>query len=395
MAFDAHIEDFQRMGLRQALAVDEQDPFGAMRSMANFRRRFAQNRDSLPQSDDDRAFYLVARATDVIDYQLPFADDSGAERLIGEGRKLLLEACELSDGCHDARRMLAAADNPSFEDYYRFLADGAEDVRRSCEQRAAALDLPEGDALMLGRHLALAPYERWLAALSARALECGHYRRCLDAGERLLALDGDDPADVRLTMALAYAKLEDKEGLDALMQAHPDARRHRNPWYGLANLALAFKARDFDAAGQELSKLLAAHPGSGTTMARQDWLPAGVYARIVVRPGSEDELILAVSEATVILQEGCDPNERGTLGSWAASQPAVVKGAGREGASGRTGGDAAMGNGVAGGAPGFGSGWASGGAGGGAAGGPGGGKPSDNAGGNSSPDDPNFDGGVS
>lgn len=335
MAFDAHIEDFQRMGLRQALSVDEQDPFGAMRSMASFRRRFAQNRDSLPQSDDDRAFYLVARATDVIDYQLPFADDKGAERLIAEGRKLLLEACELSDSCHDARRMLAAADNPSFEDHYRFLADGAEAVRADCERRAGALDLPDGDARTLGRHLALAPYERWLAALSARALECGHYRRCIEAGERLLALDEDDPADARLTMALAYAKLEDGEGLAALMQAHPDARRHQNPWYGLAKLALAFKSRDFDAAERRLSRLLAAHPGSGTTMTRQDWLPAGVYARIVVRPGSEDELILAVSEATVILQEGCDPNERGTLGSWIASRPAVIRESGREGANAR------------------------------------------------------------
>ena len=45
---------------------------------------------------------------------------------------------------------------------------------------------------------------------------------------------------------------------------------------------------------------------------------------------SEDELILATSEATVLLQEGCDDHERGSLGSWLANLPEVIEAQERE-----------------------------------------------------------------
>ena len=41
-------------------------------------------------------------------------------------------------------------------------------------------------------------------------------------------------------------------------------------------------------------------------------------------PYSEDELILAVSEATVLLQEGDDKSGRGVLGSWIARTTAKL-----------------------------------------------------------------------
>ena len=326
MAFDPHIEDFQRLGLRYAATLDTTDPFGMVRTFASFRRRYAQNRDAMPQTDADRAFNLVAQATDLIDYQLPFADDEGAAAIISEARRLLNEAVDLDAECHDARRMLAAADNASFEQYYRFLADGAEDVRTSCERACAAAQgpsLPPELAAAAGE-LAMRPYMRWLAALASHALECGHYGTCISEGAKLLALDPADEAEVRYSMALAYAKLEDEAGLAALMERDAASPRPDNPWYSLARCALAFKARRFDAAETELSELLRTYTRAGMTLTRQDWLPDGVYSRIIVRPMSEDELILAVSEATVILQEGCDSRERGAMGSWVATRPAVM-----------------------------------------------------------------------
>lgn len=334
MAFDAHKEDFQRLGLRRVTSLDETDPFGAARSMADFGWRFEQNRDSLPQSDEDRAFRLVVRATDLLDYQLPFAADTATGAIMDDAHKLLEEAIELDADCHDARRMLAATSSSSFEDLYRLLSNGEESVRCACERSRAAVagDLPQGSARTLAEELSMRPYERWAAALAAHALECGRYRRSIEVSLRLLKSNPSDVADVRFTLAYAYAKLEDTAGLDALMRRHPDGRRRRNPWYGLARVALAFKARDFSRAEREVDCLIANHPHAGLTLARQDWLPNGVFARIAVEPRSEDELILAVSEGTVILQEGCDSHERGALGSWLAGRPEVVQSRARDGA---------------------------------------------------------------
>ena len=71
MAHDAKREDYQRLSLRYALELDKSGATDAARAFAAFGRRFAQNRDSLPQSDADRAFHLVALATEIIDYRLP------------------------------------------------------------------------------------------------------------------------------------------------------------------------------------------------------------------------------------------------------------------------------------------------------------------------------------
>ena len=82
MAFDPKREDYQRLALRFAHELDAGDPMIAARSFASFGRRFAQDRDSLPQSDSDRAFHLVTLATDLIDYQLPFASDEQATSIV-------------------------------------------------------------------------------------------------------------------------------------------------------------------------------------------------------------------------------------------------------------------------------------------------------------------------
>jgi hypothetical protein len=43
----------------------------------------------------------------------------------------------------------------------------------------------------------------------------------------------------------------------------------------------------------------------------QKELPEGVFSRLAVSPGSEDELILAISEGTVLLMDGRYP-----FGAW-------------------------------------------------------------------------------
>ena len=319
MAYDAHREDYQRLGLRFARSLDGRDPLAATRAFATFGRRFSQDRDSLPQSDADRAFHLVAEATTLIDYELPFADDPHAEELIDQGHRLLDEAIALDPRCFDAIRMKSAADCPSFEGYYDYLAGQAEDVRKACEEvrsQAAADDSAERAALEAD--IAMRPYYRWLATLASKAVICGRNREAIRLSEQLLELDPLDASDVRFTCAIAYAKLEDDAGLERfaartkpLMRANTE-----DAWMQLSRLALAHKRHDLGEARRCLRQLQDCYPQASLTLSSQKELPDGVFARLAVPPFSEDELVLAVSEGTVLLQEGRDDAGRGVLGTW-------------------------------------------------------------------------------
>lgn len=322
MAYDPHREDYQRLGLRFARSLDGTDPVAATRAFASFGRRFAQNRDSLPQTDADRAFHLVAEATTLIDYELPFADDDHAEELIDQGHRLLDEALALDARCHDAIRMKQAAESPSFESYYDFLAKEADNVRAACEEARGQAHDESPERAMLEADIAMRPYYRWLATLAAKAVICGRNREAIRLSEQLLDLDPQDSSDVRFTCAIAYAKLEDDDGLDRFAaRTKPLVRAGTDDaWMQLSRVSLAHKRHDMDEARRLLHHLIETYPHAAAALANQKELPDGVFARLAVAPFSEDELILAVSEGTVLLQEGRDDAGRGVLGTWIARQ---------------------------------------------------------------------------
>ena len=60
-----------------------------------------------------------------------------------------------------------------------------------------------------------------------------------------------------------------------------------------------------------------------SALMRQTELPDGLFARIRVAPASDDELILALSEATVLTQEGAEEYGQGPFGMWIVDE--VVK----------------------------------------------------------------------
>lgn len=319
MAFDPRWEDYQRMSLRFARSLDEEDQADAAHAFTSFGRRLAQDRDSLPQSDADRAFHLVAEATALIDYKLPFATDEEAETMVSRGHAMLDEAVSLDPLCHDAIRMRAAARCPSFEAYYDFLREGAAEVRARCEEGRAAAGDGSPERARVGADLAMRPYLRWVASLAGKAVICGRNREALRHCDELLELDPSDAADARLTAAIAYAKLEDEQGLDRLgtrLGTHSQLGEATDAWTLLARLSLAYKRMDLAAAHRLMGRLVELYPYAAVTLARQRELPDGVFARLSVQPLSEDELIVAVSECTVLLQEGRDSLGRGALGSW-------------------------------------------------------------------------------
>ena len=328
VAFDPRREDYQRLALRYAQSLPKGDPVAAAKAFADFGRRFARDRDTLPQSDADRAFHLVAVAAEIIDYQLPFSSEARADKLISRGRDLLDEAISLDPKCHDAIRMRASRLSPSFDAQFTFLQEGADEVLATCQAaRDAVPDDGDDERMALGRDIALRPYRRWMAALAEEALICGRNRSCIEAGERLLEHDPSDQADVRFTLALAYAKLEDQASLDALATRYGaivPPRAADDAWMGIARLALAHKNHDMGLARQLLERLIDTYPGYASALITQTELPDGVFSRLAVPPYSEDELILAVSEATVLLQEGDDKSGRGVLGSWIARTTAKL-----------------------------------------------------------------------
>lgn len=201
VAFDPRREDYQRLALRYAQSLPKGDPVAAAKAFTDFGRRFARDRDTLPQSDSDRAFHLVAVAAEVIDYQLPFSSEAKADALIARGRDLLDEAVSLDPMCHDAIRMRASRTNPSFDAQFTFLQEGAKEVLASCQAaRAAVPDDGDDERIALGRDIAMRPYRRWMAALAEEALICGRNRSCIKAGESLLE---QDPS-IRQTFALRW-----------------------------------------------------------------------------------------------------------------------------------------------------------------------------------------------
>ena len=320
MAFDPQREDYQRLALRFARSLDHTDTLHKTSEFATFGRRFAQDRDSLPQSDSDRAFHLVALASKAIDYELPFVAEDQAQKIIEDGHRILDEAISLDPHCFDAIRMKAAATNPSFDAFLTFLNESAPEVHAYCTEQASKI--PQGiseEHRSLFVNLAMRPYLRWVATQAEEALICGRNRETLRLVEHALELDPNDMADIRFTAALAYAKLEDEAGLDKFIKSRHAFGRVRpfdDAWTHLAYLSLAFKQHDMQKAFSHIEQLVARYPHAAEALIRQNELPDGVFARLAVTPYSEDEIILALSESTVLLQEGVDVEGQGVLSSW-------------------------------------------------------------------------------
>ena len=326
MAFDPQREDYQRLGLRFARSLDHSNAAHATREFATFGRRFAQDRDSLPQSDSDRAFHLVAKASKIIDYELPFVNEQRARELIDAGHRILDEAISLDPHCYDAIRMKAAATNPSFDAFLTMLNDRADEVRAYCEEQCAnRTPDASGERERLATDLAMRPYIRWVATQAEEALICGRNREALRLADKLLEIDPRDAADVRFTASLAYAKLEDDAGLEQLFAQGRTSGRTRpsnDAWAQIALLALAFKRHDLSTARKQIGTLVATYPHAAETLIRQMELPDGVFSLLAANPYSEDEIIIAVSEATVLFQEGVDMQGRGVLGTWVMQETA-------------------------------------------------------------------------
>lgn len=340
MAFDPIQEDCLRLIL-SSMQRDRVLPLDDAAYIAHASNVYQKNPAALIRTDRDRSFHLVSKATELIDYRVPFlTDEEEVDRQLEQAEHYLHEAIELDASNWDAKRMLATIQSESDDELIDFLTEHRDAV--AADAASAADRARDPYELEYARDLGQRPHLRWLAALASRLLIAGQYRRALAAAEDCLTADPADAAGARHTGMLALAKLEAPNGETDLFrarhaiayQAAPSrlaqrSGRHRgdghtlDAWSLIAEMSLAYRALDLTRATSALRALMRTYRHAAAALYFQAEFPDGVFARVNVEPGSEDELVLALSEATPLLQEGMGTPDAASFALWVAEHPLV------------------------------------------------------------------------
>lgn len=324
MAHSPMWEDYQRMGYRFIASLPNMSVADATRSLEDFSQRFANDRDSLPQTDEERAFHLVAVVADMVDQELPISDNERAHEIAIDAPRMLDEALSLDSDCLDAIRMRQTLAQDSYESTLTFLTARAPEVKKQCEEaHRKASEHPTLDFRLLGCDLAMRPYLRWLGQAATYALVLGHNRQTLELVGEALRTDPRDSVGALFTGALAYAKLEDEDGLETFVKAsrlNGALRADDNPWTVMARMAVAYKQCDLARASSMIDVLARDYPHALDALYRRIDLAEGVFSRLAVEPYSEDEVTVCIAESLIFLQEGIDGFVTGTMGNWVVEE---------------------------------------------------------------------------
>lgn len=145
------------------------------------------------------------------------------------------------------------------------------------------------------------PRIRLTAALSRACADSSRWKKARDTAESVLTVtknDGD-PLGARYTAALAYARLEDEEGLNRL-----DARFSQgNVWSNLARCLLLYKLGRIPAARRALRGYAQLSQGAAYALLRPIFVEVYLPDRPDYVPGSFDEALAAIHEAEVIIAD--------------------------------------------------------------------------------------------
>ena len=344
MAFDPVQEDC----LRLILANMERDGIQLLQDPLYIERAtdvFQKDPSPLIHTDHERSFHLVAKATELIDYRAPFAaTEAEAEEQANAAEAYLREAVELDPRNWDAQRMLATLQSSCDDELISYLLDHKQDVASDAAGLIEQASNPyEAE---FARDLGQRPHQRWIAALASRFLIAGQYRKALSYAEEGLAVSPTDLAGVRHTGMLAMAKLEvAPEELQRYRTRHaaayqitgqgPSRRGHTgghkpDAWSLIAQMSLAYRAFDFAGATTALRTLMRVYPHAEMPLYFQTEFPDGAFARVNVQPGSEDELVIALSEATPLLQEGMGTPDSASFALWIAEHELVQQALGAQ-----------------------------------------------------------------
>ena len=267
----------------------------------------------------DVAFAELVRAVETYERELRGLDALDDEaygiertRILNKLRKACQEIRKTDPGCIDAQHILAAQlDNPLSRpnEAFDFMMAFGIEYRPSAE---AAAEMPGGTSW---DNVFIRPHLRMVAGLARQAVATTRYTLAASCCLKALEACPTDEVGARHTMAIAWARLEDEEGLNEL----DDRFNHESTaWSLLARALLLYRLERYDSARRALRSFARLVDGGAYALLMPVLLPPYLPARPEADPLGFDAAMQAVYEAETVISD--------TPGfiAWAQSQPEVV-----------------------------------------------------------------------
>lgn len=264
-----------------------------------------ENPTSFVDAEPEQALLVLARALD--SYRASHRNDDlldddafqeARNRRLAALRDECARARDIDPGCLDAEllEVLAADLDPDplterlIEIQHKFGLDGDGST-------AAGPSAPEGDAW---DDVTCRPYLRVRAAFARTCLDGSRFKMAAASALSVMDASPSDPLGARHTAMLAYARLEDEAGLDAV-----DARlgRHESAWSHLARTLLLYKLNRLTAARRSLRGFCQLCEGGSYALLRPTYVEIYLPDRPEAAPCSFEECLLAVREAEPIIAD--------------------------------------------------------------------------------------------
>ncbi len=259
-----------------------------------------QNPEAYIDSDAERAFALLAQAMRKFNESArddDLLDDDQYMAARNKRFEALRGACQaalsLDADCLDAQLLLTLATVGRPDK----LLDALCELEEKCADGPAFAQLDWGNPWDRARL-------RLRAAISRTCADCACWKMALETANSVLGVteSAGDPLGARNTAALAYARLEDEEGLNAL-----EARfTQGNAWTSLARCLLLYKLERTPAARRSLRGFAQLNQGAAYAMMRPVFVEVYLPDRPDYAPGSFEEAMAAVHEAEVIIADTPD-----------------------------------------------------------------------------------------
>lgn len=279
-----------------------------------------ENLTEFIDTPEEIAFAEVARMRETFEHslrELESLDDEayamGRAKALDVLRSSCRKALNTDPTCIDARHMFIVARLPGIGSPDRSYDELLATYRESKEALSWVAEVPGG---LTWENVFLHPHARLLAALARHCVFCTRYRQAIAWGEELLSMCPNDEVGVRHSMAIAYARLEDEEGLNRL----DDRFSHEStPWALLSRTILLYRLERYPAARRALNGFARLVDGAAFALLRPVLLPPYLPDRPDVDPRGFEAALQAVYEMETVIAD--TPN----FIWWVTNQPGMVE----------------------------------------------------------------------